>query len=409
MVSVHNPDQYMWNLRQVISQSRKKIGFLIGAGAPAGVRLIGSDPLIPAIAGLTKEVLSGLQEQYAPAIAGVIKDGAKENANIEEILTRVRTISGILGEHKMHGMNGGEYKELGRLICKGIGTIVGKDLPVGQNAYTELVSWISGTDRRAAVEVFTTNYDLLFEQAFERARQPYFDGFVGGCTPFFDPSSVAKNDLPPRWARLWKLHGSLGWDLSPDGDVTRIAKSDAPYCIFPENMKYEQSRKAPFSALFDRFRAFLMEPDTLLITCGFSFSDAHITAVIEECLVANPAATMFAFQFKNLDEESHAKELAVHRSNVNVYARDKAVVNTIVAPWRTGEAPTRNWKPIQDTFWKRPTVEEPGEFLLGDFGKFSTFFAAARAEQGVPVPAIVGELAFPSAATPGATDIPAQT
>lgn len=33
-VSVHNPDQYMASLRQIIAQGRKRIGLLVGAGAP---------------------------------------------------------------------------------------------------------------------------------------------------------------------------------------------------------------------------------------------------------------------------------------------------------------------------------------------------------------------------------------
>jgi hypothetical protein len=34
--SIHNPDQYMANLRQIIAQGRKRVGLLVGAGAPAG-------------------------------------------------------------------------------------------------------------------------------------------------------------------------------------------------------------------------------------------------------------------------------------------------------------------------------------------------------------------------------------
>ncbi len=50
--SVHNPDQYMARLRQIIVQGRKRIGLLVGVGAPAGIFPPGGDePLIPAIAG----------------------------------------------------------------------------------------------------------------------------------------------------------------------------------------------------------------------------------------------------------------------------------------------------------------------------------------------------------------------
>lgn len=38
------------------------------------------------------------------------------------------------------------------------------------------MTWISGTGREHPVEIFTTNYDLLFEQALERTHVPFFDG-----------------------------------------------------------------------------------------------------------------------------------------------------------------------------------------------------------------------------------------
>ena len=41
----------------------------------------------------------------------------------------------------------------------------------GPSPYTEFVTWISGTGREHPVEIFTTNYDLLFEQALERTRK----------------------------------------------------------------------------------------------------------------------------------------------------------------------------------------------------------------------------------------------
>ena len=119
---------------------------------------------------------------------------------------------------------------------------------------------------RDAVEIFTTNYDLLFEETFERARAPYFDGFTGGREPFFDPVSVARGDLPPRWTRLWKLHGSLGWCPGESDDVIRTGKSSHTHLVFPEHLKYDQTQKAPYTALLDRLKAFLSTSDTLLIS-----------------------------------------------------------------------------------------------------------------------------------------------
>ena len=56
--------------------------------------------------------------------------------------------------------------------------------------------------------------------------------------------------------------------------------------MFPEHLKYDQTQKAPYAALLDRLRAFLLTPDTLLVSIGFSFADAHIAARLDEALEA---------------------------------------------------------------------------------------------------------------------------
>ena len=130
----------------------------------------------------------------------------------------MRSLASVIGKTQINGLDGDGYKKLSEAICNQIGTIVNQSLYEGPSPYTEFVSWISGTDREHPVEIFTTNYDQLFEQALERSRAPYFDGFTGASAPFFDPSSVASNDLPSRWTRLWKLHGSLGWTANARGE-----------------------------------------------------------------------------------------------------------------------------------------------------------------------------------------------
>lgn len=379
-VSVHNPDQYMVSLRQVIAQGRKRIGLLVGAGAPAGIFPPGSTaPLIPAVAGLTTMVIDALKNDYEKPLAAVVAE--LDNPNIETILSRVRTLGSVLGKMQIHGLDGAGFKKLSESICDQIGQIVNKPLHEGPSPYTDFVSWISGTPREHAVEVFTTNYDLLFEQAFERLRVPFFDGFCGSSEPFFDPSTVAGNDLPARWTRLWKLHGSLGWSANARGEVVRTGNAKATHLVFPEHLKYDQTQKAPYAALFDRLRAFLMTPDTLLIATGFSFADAHISARIDECLAANPSASVFAFQFKHLDQEIYAAEIAARRANMSLYCPDKAVINGIAAPWVPGDLPTRDWGAIRATYWGTDPATNTKRFELGRFDRLARFFASSRAGQ----------------------------
>lgn len=397
MQAVHNPDQYMAGLRQIIGQGRKRIGFLIGAGMPAGMPSPGcGGPLIPAVAELTDRVVSSLRPTYGVALDAII--GELPEANIESILSRVRALSAVIGKTPVHGLGDAGYALLGDKICSKIGGIVDCILPDGPSPYSDLVNWIGGADREHPVEIFTTNYDLLFEQALEKSKVPYFDGFVGASEPFFDPSSVANNDLPPRWVRLWKLHGSLGWKTNSRGEVIRAGGANATHLIYPEHLKYDQTQKAPYAALFDRLRSFLIAPDTLLVATGFSFADAHVSARIDECLTANPSASVFAFQFKPLSQEIFACDIAGRRANMSVYAPDRAMINGIAAPWRVGSPPARDWGPIRAGYWGVEDGASAESFLLGRSDRLARFFAASRSDQSFPIPVPTSSVVAPSSA-----------
>ncbi|RYZ87413.1 MAG: SIR2 family protein, partial [Proteobacteria bacterium] len=330
--------------------------------------------------GLTERVLTTLESDYGLPLAA-LKTEMHPKTDIETILSRIRALAKVIGPAKIHDLNGDGYHILGERICEEIGKVVNARLP-GTSAYSELVNWVIGTVRDHAVEVFTTNYDLLFEEAFERARAPYFDGFTGGREPFFDPVSIANNDLPVRWTRLWKLHGSLGWCSNEKQEVIRTGQNNAKHLVFPEHLKYEQTQKAPYAALLDRLRAFLNTPDTLLVSIGFSFADAHISARIDEGLAGNASASVFAFQYQKLDNEVYAGELARRLPNFSLYARDAAIINGTVGLWRVpAELPSKDWGPIRASYWTSPATGGPAEFILGGIEPFARFFSASRSLQ----------------------------
>jgi len=379
-------------LRTIIAGGRKRIGLLIGAGAPAGMaKDDGTYPLIPAAAGLTEMVITALTAKYGTQI-GAIKAELKPH-DIETILSRVRTLSKVLGTTPMHGLDGKGFEKFSADICDEIGKVVDVRLPTGHSAYSDIINWITGTTREKAVEIFTTNYDLLLEEAFEFVRAPYFDGFTGGREPFFDPVSVASDDLPARWTRLWKLHGSLGWSANHREEIIRKGESSASHLVFPEHFKYDQTEKAPYIAFFDRLKAFLSTNDTLLISIGFSFADSHVTSRIGEALAGNASASVFAFQFKTLAEETAACNLASKRPNFSVYARDGAMMNGVAGNWRLPpDLPSKDWAPIRSTYWGKPSAGDPDQFLLGAVEPFCRFFASSRTAQtfaSSPTPAPV--------------------
>jgi hypothetical protein len=377
----------MADLRQLLSQGRKRMGLLVGAGAPLAIRTDTSGklddkgtPLIPGVDSLTSQSVAALAGTEATAVAAIIqslKDDPKiTSVNIETILSRVRLLQNALGNSAVNGLDGPGHEKLGKNICKAIGSLVGAHLPKDRCAYNELVSWISGTQRPYPIEIFTTNYDLLFEEAFEKAHAPYYDGFSGGHEPFFDPATVSGDELPARWSRLWKIHGSLGWKLSDNG-VVRSGGREANQLVYPDHLKYDLTQKQPYSSLFERLKSFLLTPDTLLMTTGFSFRDSHICAVLDEALAMNANSSVFAFQYGTLEAEEPAIQMALSRPNFSVFASDGAVINGVKAKWQLGPPP-KNWLEIRATFWKNATEKSPGYFSLGDYVNFCRFCALSQ-------------------------------
>lgn len=97
--TIHNPDRYMVDLRQILSQGRKRIGLLIGAGAPVSVKVNNDgklddkgNPLIPDVESLTARVQNELTEDEKAVINALLPQPG-DRPNIEKILTQVRQLS----------------------------------------------------------------------------------------------------------------------------------------------------------------------------------------------------------------------------------------------------------------------------------------------------------------------------
>ncbi len=79
----------------------------------------------------------------------------------------------MIGSSKVHELDGAGYEKFGEAICTEIGKIVNVLLPQTPSAYSEIVNWTTGASRDTPIEIFTTNYDPLFEEALEAVKAPY--------------------------------------------------------------------------------------------------------------------------------------------------------------------------------------------------------------------------------------------
>lgn len=374
-------------LQQALTSNKTKVAFFLGAGCPVSIRVKRNEKfeaLIPDIWGLTARVKDLFQ---APARNAKLFDTILEQVNnikqreptIEDILTHVRSLNEVIGNSDWNGMSKAALADIEEQICGEIRSAVDVDLPNEINPYHQLASWISAIQRVHPVEIFTTNYDLLTEQALVSRRVPYFDGFVGSHRTFFDLSAIEQEELPPRWARLWKIHGSINWFL--DGDnVTRgsVDRAQNNLLIYPSHLKYAQSRRMPYLAMLDRLRAFLNCPQAVLVTCGYSFADQHLNEVILQGLSGNATAMCFGLVFG--DRAPPATAVQAHKcANLSILAANGAVIGTIDRDWSEEEKTSHplHWLAVRKgDFGRRTTaLPEVSKFLLGDFSALGDFLA----------------------------------
>jgi hypothetical protein len=383
-----NPNRQLGYLQQCLSSDKKPLGLFLGAGCPTAIRN-GDDEkssLIPDIAGITKLVRSELTKDKAcvrllQTVEEHFKKDGRINATVEDLLTHVRALRAVAGEDRVRGLTAKELDQLDDRVCQLIYLVADKTLPNGGTPYHSLAAWVDAVRRENPVEVFTTNYDLLMEQAFEDCRVPYFDGFAGARKPFFDLRAMEEDMLPPRWARLWKLHGSINWYQVPKRGVFRgntQGNEGARRVIHPSHLKYQESRRMPYLAMIDRVRAFLKKPAATLILCGYSFRDEHINEVILQCLESSQTAIAFALLFGVVANYPEASSLARTHSNLSILAQDAAVISGQESKWLERDAESAaaenskwlNWTPIDpaNKDGKQRAALKLGDFVV--FGKF---------------------------------------
>ena len=339
----HDLDRVLEGLWQCLANDKRPLGLVLGAGCPVSIPAPSDGapaPLIPDIAGLTAAIntllsTSNLKDDHSILLAELVADLGRE-PNVEEILSRLRTLALVAGAQKVRNLSKSSIEALERAVTAAIADLVNAQLPEADTPYDTIATWVKSAVRSAPVRVFTTNYDLLVEMAFERNGTPYFDGFVGAREPFLDIEAIELDDLPPRWARLWKLHGSSNWTLLPSGRVVRrnpVGDEDRPL-IHPSHLKYDESRRMPYLVMLDQLRGFFKEPSATLVTLGYSFGDDHINELLIHGLQSNPSATVFGLQFGTLDSYPGASALAAKHPGLTLLAADGGVIAGANACWQ---------------------------------------------------------------------------
>lgn len=385
----HDPIRLAYDLRDQLASAKRKTALFLGAGASISADIPSLDRLTKIVDGTLKSPFQALYQNISKALGA--------GANLEQVLNRVRLIRELLegssGDYK--GLDHANAQKLDAAICQVIYDNVAKPDLSKLNAHKSLATWLRHIRRDSVVEVFTTNYDLLLEIAFEAVGVPFFDGFVGAVSPFFVPESVdvelGKNTddvYPPRsWIRLWKLHGSVNWHLVPgtapaSDKICRVSGVSAPdentqLLIYPSKDKYVESRRLPFVVYADRLRRLIQSGECLLLIIGFSFRDDHITEVLAQGLRSNPRLAITAVLHDQPTD--FVLSLAGLYKNLSVFSPKEACVGGVHGSWLPL---TRKKQPGEEwPFWD----EADSSFALGDFTKFAEFLSLMTGYQSATV------------------------
>ncbi len=384
MAYKHSIKQVSLQLRDQLLSDKRKLGFFFGAGTSMSVG-------IPGVFALTDLISKNLIEPYKTEFSNL--EAVAKSKNVEQILNKLRTVRELIGESEdQEILNIKGQKTAAKLdveICKTISKIVSNTDISKIAPHLILSNWLfqnQGT-RYSPIEIYTTNYDLIIEQALEYKKLPYFDGFVGSINPFLIPEGIEaeniKNDqssyIPYSWIRLWKLHGSINWFLIKDKEGNKrivrctnreLAEGDE-LMIYPSKQKYDESRRLPFLVFQDRMRKFLSNGETLLIVIGYSFGDDHLNEALFQALRANKRLAITALMYGDVVPGSTKRttnekvlKFGLDNPNFTIIGPDKGCIGGVITEWNQTEADLSTLECWDDT---------AKNLNLGDFSAFTNF------------------------------------
>ena len=172
-----DPSEIMRGIRQLLISDKKRIGFLFGAGTSLAKKELDS-PTVPAIGKLTELVSNELKEHYADALSSIKQDIEDGNLsfNVETLLSNVEEKINVVGKGSLNGLDKPNFialrDQIKQCILKEVA--IHKSITsieqLNKMIQVDFASWVLNANRKYGIEIFTTNYDYLFEIGLEHCE-----------------------------------------------------------------------------------------------------------------------------------------------------------------------------------------------------------------------------------------------
>lgn len=322
----------------------KNLSFLFGSGT--------STPALPRMADLYREVQECLSTESVYIIKSLFdKVSANASENLEEILgllyARLSYLEGIKSEVGSQTTKSLIDKIEGCILTRLNQDILAectreKDSNVDNQSNAPFISTLNvyetfyrtlslRSKELSRLSVFTTNNDLFNETAMDNTNTMYINGFTSGIKRYFNPSlfhytyskrmdsSIDKYEPVDNMVYLYKLHGSVNWveQDSVGNKFYNIVEIDAKQSvsseqservmIYPTPTKQNKSLGSPYTDIIRAFHHKLLQPNSVLFVCGYSFSDEHLNRIIYQALAANSSLNVVVVN--KLDKSKEIKQV----------------------------------------------------------------------------------------------------
>lgn len=254
-----------------------------------------------------------------------------EKINLENLLSKLLLFRDHFKEMKSLKKEE-KYKKLNNIINCILEKILedttcykyNKDFSHGE--FIKKISRLIDHSEGQRLSIVTTNYDMLFEDAAESIDYTIVDGFSYSYNPKFNSDMfnwdfthpidhVSSNEIEynANVINLLKIHGSVNWRR--EGNTIKrlnrkISKQELEnkksVMIFPSSEKYMQTYEEPYFNLMVKFQELIRQPNTLLITTGFSFADNHIAEMVMQAIKRNNGLKILVTDYE-IEEKTKTK------------------------------------------------------------------------------------------------------
>ena len=249
--------------------------------------------------GLWKECREKIKSIYKSTLCNIKLKEIARNKDIEAFISYITLKEKTENEQG----NTSNLKEKRQELEKKIRELCTLTLQKDKAPHIDFLNKITARKNNdSRVQIFTTNYDTLFEQAANEAGFVIIDGFsftqpreFSGRWFELDIINREKTRLKQEESfiskvfHLYKLHGSLTWKRENNGKIIQEKEPDNPLMIYPSSEKYESSYEQPYFEMMSKFQQALRKEEMLLIVIGFGFGDKHIRNVVLEAVNQNPS------------------------------------------------------------------------------------------------------------------------